>query len=230
VILILVSLGVIAFMLFYVVPVFDLVFRDMKVDLPLTTKAILSISAAIKGHLIHFSILGFLLIVFFIFARRSEEFTKRILDIISRLPFIGSLIRKFRIARFSATLSMLLAGGIPVLEAMRIVASGVREKTQIVGMNKIITALHQGNELSQALHQSELVDAMAIQMVGVGEKSGDLPVMLEAVAEIYEEEMDHDIEIATAMVEPILLLVMGGVIALIVVSIFIPVIQLSSAF
>ncbi len=229
-ILLLVSMSVLMFMIFYVVPTFNLVFEDLNVKLPFITEKLMWISTFVKHNfiVIGISILVFLILGFLLGKMDSIKLIS--LKLILKLPFVGSIYNRFNISKFAATLSLLLSGGIPIVDSMKIVSGSVskgeNEKKMIASTKLII----QGKSLSVALKEVELFDEMAVQMVSIGEKSGSLSVMLDAISEIYEEEIDHEIELLSAIIEPVLLVVMGSIIAFIVISVFIPVISMSTAF
>jgi len=216
------ALLVVLAMLTFVVPVFAKFF-PAGMELPLPTKIVLAISGSIRKY-------GFIYMLAFILSGIGLRFFlagetgRRMWDSVKfRLPVVGSLIKKTVIARFSRTLSTLLAGGIPVLQALEAAgpASGSGQVAEIV--KNAAEGIQEGQSIAAPLEESGFFPPMLIDMVSVGEETGQLASLLSQVADFYEEEVATMTKGLTSMLEPVLLITIGIVTGSIVISIYLPI-------
>lgn len=222
-----VAIGIVGFLLEYVVPKMIAVYGHLKQALPTMTKILIAISNFVKAWGIIF-IVAIVIAIFF--WRRSlkrnvklRESTHRFM---LRLPLIGYAMKTADTARFSRTLSILSASGVPVLEAMTISAQLI---TTIPIRNAVGQAVHrvrEGAAINLALKQTGYFSPMSVHMIASGEASGQLESMLERVARNQEDEISRLIEVALALFEPAIILVMGAVVLFIVLAVLLPIFQL----
>ena len=221
------SVGMVIFLLAYVVPKVRILFEDMdQVAIPWYSLALLDLSDFLnqywKSILIGFAVICFFAWRWFKSAHGRKVWDKMSLD----LPIFGKLIRSVAIARLSQTLSTLLRGGVPIIESLDIVKNVVDNQTLYTLIEKSKDNISKGDSLSATLTGSKVFPVMVIQMIRVGEKTGQLESMLKQIGETYERQVKSDIEAMTAMLEPVMLILMGGVIAFIVFSTMIPLLQM----
>lgn len=202
----------------YVIPRFALIFKDVDQALPWITKVVIALSQGLTQY-------GWFLLLFLIAAAvggiyylRSPEGRGEWDRISVRIWFLGDLLRKFETARFARTLSALLKGGVPLLEALGTVQGVVGNRLLSRAIGQVQVRVREGKGMSHPLGESGLFPALALNMIAVGEETGKLEGMLAEVAEHYDQEVKRTTKRLTALLEPALILGMGLVIGLVVVS------------
>lgn len=228
VLIVVVAIGIVTFLLQYVVPKLLAVFARMKQALPLATEILIAISNFIS----HYGIYLALLIIFIIFAYRYSlkhnlTFREKNHYLFLRLPLIGKAIKTANTARFSRTLAILSASGVPVLDAMTISASLITSIPIKKAVEIAVTKVREGASISLALKQTSYFSPMSIHMMASGEASGQLENMLERIAVNQENEILGLISVALALFEPAVILIMGGVVLFIVLAVLLPIFQLN---
>ncbi len=223
-----IALCILAFLLVKVVPTFTKIFRESGVELPALTQFVIGVSELVKHrfYLILACIVGFF--VAFRLALRNEAFRYRWDGFKLRVPLFGNLTTKSAVARFSRTMATMLKSGVNILDGMDIVArtSGnlVIERSLVEARDRVA----RGELLSEVLKDNPLFPPLVIEMTAAGERTGELDGMLEKVAEFYEEEVDYAVEALTTMMEPLMLVVLGGMIGIIVIALYLPIFKLAS--
>ncbi len=223
-----IALCILAFLLVKVVPTFTKIFRESGVELPALTQFVIGMSELVKHrfYLILACIVGFF--VAFRLALRNEAFRYRWDGFKLRVPLFGNLTTKSAVARFSRTMATMLKSGVNILDGMDIVArtSGnlVIERSLVEARDRVA----RGELLSEVLKDNPLFPPLVIEMMAAGERTGELDGMLEKVAEFYEEEVDYAVEALTTMMEPLMLVVLGGMIGIIVIALYLPIFKLAS--
>ena len=217
----------VAIMLGYVVPEFESLFEEMGDGLPWLTGLIIALGDAVAGWwwLILFAAGAIYLLV----RRwlRTQEGELWLHDRSLRMPVFGPLIKKFEISRFARTMGTLLANGVPILRASNIAQGTVGNVILRQNLGSIEPAVKRGERLSTAL-QPEMFSPMAIQMVLVGEESGRIDAMLLELAQVYESEVEADVKRALTLLEPALILGMGGIIAVIIMGILLGILSVNT--
>ncbi|MFH1576025.1 MAG: type II secretion system F family protein [Candidatus Margulisiibacteriota bacterium] len=226
IILLIFSLFVVIFIIITVLPSFVKIFQDAKVPLPLPTLILYKMNLFIRS--------SWLLIILFLvaayiglhFAKKSQT-GKAFMDrLILDLPIIGSLARKIEIARFSRTLSALLVSGVPMLQTLETL-SRTTENSVFAGVIKdTYEYVRKGGTLSDQLKRSGELPALAVKMAAVGEETGSLDKMMTKVANFYEMSVDYSIKRVTALVEPLLLVFVGGIVGFIMASVILPIFRM----
>lgn len=215
-------------LLVFVIPVFAELFNSFGKALPLPTQIVINISNFVIGY-IHFMIAG---AVIFAVALRQTYRTDRgrlALDrLMLRFPILGDLIRKASIARFSRTLGTLVASGVPILDSLTITARTAGNKVVERAGFMIRESISQGRTMLEPLMQSGVFPPMVCQMIGAGEMTGAIDQMLQKIADFYEEEVDVAVANLTALMEPLVIVVLGTIIGGLVVSMYLPIFQLGS--
>lgn len=222
----LVGMGTVAVLLIFVVPKLVLLFQDVGQVLPLPTQILIVVSNGVAKYwwvaLLIAALGGF-------FGKRQSlpQGARLAIDRIKlRLPVWGSLIKKVEIARFARSLATLLSHGVPILQAMQSVYQATGNEMLKGELQKIGDQLRGGTTLSQGMRQSRIFPNLVINMVSVGEEAGSLDRSLIKIADTYEREADRAMKMMTALVEPVMILVMGSVVGFIVVSMLLPIFQI----
>jgi len=218
---------VVAVILIFVIPVFSEVFSEMGVALPLPTQIVVDLSYFFRDRIAYIVAALVLLILVFRKAYKTD-FARRFLDRVSlRLPLFGMLLRKVAIAKFCRTLGTMVASGVPILESMDIVARTAGNKVVEGAVVKARTAISQGKTIVEPLRDSGVFPSMVTQMISVGEATGELDNMLAKIADFYDDEVDHTVESLTSMLEPAMMVVLGGIIGGMVISMYLPIFQMA---
>ncbi len=214
-------------LLYFVVPSFKEVFKDEGADLPAITQSLLDISSWVQGGGWAI-ILGTPLLIFMIFKlMRMSEGGRYVVDSMKlHVPLLGSIVNKTSVARFSRTLGTLLHAGVPILDALNITRETAGNEVFSRAMVKVHDGIREGESFAQPLRQAKIVDPMVVNMIDVGEETGELDQMLEKVADTYEDEVEVLVSSMTSLLEPVLIIVLGVIVGFIVVALFMPMVQL----
>jgi type IV pilus assembly protein PilC len=221
-----VSFLVVIFMLTFVIPTFTKMFKDLGADLPLPTQVVVSLSDFVRGYIL-FIIAGVIgCVVAFRAYSRTENGRSTIDALLLKLPVIGTLIRKIAVARFTRTLGTLVSSGVPILEGLRITARTAGNKVVERAVMQCRAAVTAGKTLSEPLKASGVFPPMVIQMISVGEQTGALDAMLSKIADFYDDEVDTAVGALTALLEPVMIVVLGVIIGGLVVAMYLPIFKL----
>ncbi len=209
-------------MLTFIVPIFAGMFESLGAELPKPTQIVINISNWLKSNvpLIIGSIIG--VIVLYKLLMKYPK-TRYIIDYIKlRLPVFGPLIRKSSIARFARTLATLQQSGVNIIDALNITSKTAGNAVLEKAIKDAIIAISQGETITKPLEESKVFPPMVIQMINVGEKTGNIDEMLSRVADFYDEEVDAAVEALTALIEPLMTVVMGVVVGGLLVAMYLP--------
>jgi type IV pilus assembly protein PilC len=226
---ILVALVIVTGLLVFVVPIFESMFADFGRALPLPTQIIINLSNWVKSY---WYILIILLagVAYGLKRYYGTENGRKVLDaFFLKIPVFGDLLRKTAIARFTRTLGTMLSSGVPILEALDIVAKTAGNKVIEAGIVKSRTALSQGKTFAEPLGETKIFPGMVTQMISVGESSGSLDTMLNKIADFYEEEVDTAVTALTSLIEPMLMVFLGVIVGGLVIALYLPIFQLAGA-
>lgn len=218
---------VLVILLTYIVPGIIEIFSDLNQTLPRPTRILILVSDFFKSFWWAIVLSPLLVMGLVYFVRKTEKgmlFTDKV---VISLPIAGKLIQKLIAARFSRTLGSLLENGVPMLTALKITRSiaGNQVVSDLIGT--AIQSVEQGGELGETLSKSRFFPTLASRMIKVGEKSGKMEKMLEKSADLYERDVQTALSAATALIEPIIILVMGVVVGLIIMAICLPIVEIN---
>ena len=225
-IVILVAVVAVAILMVFIIPQFEQIYLGLLGPselLPLPTRIVMGISSFISGwggFIILITVIG--LTVGTIFYYRTEKGRLRIDSILLKLPVIGVILRKIAVARFSRILSTLMSSGVPILQALMIAARTAGNVVIENAISEVRTSVERGENLADPLKETEVFPDMVCQMIGVGEETGALDAMLGKIADFYEEEVDAAVADLLALIEPIMIVVLGVTIGGIVISMYLP--------
>jgi type IV pilus assembly protein PilC len=227
VIVLIMSLISVAAMLIFIVPVFQKMFASLGGKLPLPTMMLVYMSRSMVW-------IGPLLFIFFIvFAiwwpknKHTERVRKKLDPLKLKLPVFGLLLRKIAIARFSRNFSDMIGAGVPILRALQIVGETSGNWVIEKALEKVAESVRQGHSLSGPLADQPVFPPMVTQMIAVGEDAGSLEVMLDKIADFYDQEVEAATEQLTAMIEPLMVAFLGVVIGGMVVALYLPIFNIS---
>jgi general secretion pathway protein F len=218
---------VLFFLLTYIVPSIAGIFADMGKALPLPTQFLIGVSQFLKSYGWVLLLLGILAAVFLHHTKKTEKGRYRWDAFLLKLPLFGSLIKRLAVARFSRTLGSLLENGVTMLTALEIVKNIVGNVLLADAITQGAESVGQGQGLGTALAETRIFPSLCIQMIQVGEQSGELETMLDKVAEVFETEVETTIMSMTALLEPLMILVMAVVVGFIVLSICLPIFEMN---
>jgi type IV pilus assembly protein PilC len=220
---------VVAVILIFVIPVFESMFADFGKALPVPTQIVVSISDFAKNYILYM-IVG---VVVFIFGFRrfyKTEKGRALVDkFVLQLPVFGMLIRKVAVAKFTRTLGTMISSGVPILDSLDIVAATAGNMTIEEAIRETRQSISEGRTIAEPLADSEVFPSMVVQMISVGEATGALDTMLGKIADFYDDEVDAAVDALTAMLEPFMMVFLGGTIGGLVVSMYLPVFQMAGA-
>jgi type IV pilus assembly protein PilC len=213
---IIISLVVVWFMLTFILPKFSAIFAGTGGKLPAFTQALIDVSDFLRSPYV--VILG--VVIWFSWSSlqtwyATEEGRFRLDSLILRVPVFGDIIRKVAVARFTRTFGTLIQSGVPIITALEVVKDSAS--------NAVLERVIEGGQISTQLGKSDIFPPMVTQMVAIGEESGELEIMLEKIADFYDTEVDNAVESLTALMEPVFIVVLGGIVGAIVVAMYLPI-------
>src|SRR6266513_3745499 len=221
------AVGIMAFLLVFIVPKFEAIFHDMLGDkpLPAVTQFVIGASNLVKNH-------GLLLLGAVVATVTAYKFIARTragrwwIDRFKlRMPLFGDLIRKTAISRFSRTLGTLVTSGVPILQALNITRETAGNSVIARASSQVHDSVKEGESIVLPLETSGAFPPMVISMIDVGEETGQLPEMLLKIAEVYDDEVDNSVAALTSLLEPIMIVFLALVVGTIVIALFMPLIS-----
>ncbi len=224
------SVGIVVMivMMTKVLPVFEKMFKDLGAgSLPALTRMVLALSHGIADNIIVVLLAIAVFIVGFIAASRTTKGRYVIDTITLKMPIVGPVIRKIAVARFTRTLGTLLNSGVPILDALEIVA---KTSGNLVVSRAIMYArgkIEEGSDIASPLLETGIFPPMVVQMIGVGEQSGAMDEMLQKIADFYEEEVDVAVGAMTALLGPLMVVGLGGAVGTMLIAMYLPIFEVA---
>jgi type IV pilus assembly protein PilC len=223
-----ISILILVIILVFVIPVFSEMFKSFGSALPLPTQIVVNMSNMVKSNFIFF-IIGFFALIFGFKKIYSTEKGRISIDAMSlKAPVAGILIRKVAVAKFTRTLGTMLQSGVPILEALQVVGKTAGNKIIERAVFRVADSIAEGRPIAEPLEESGVFPNMVVQMINVGESVGALDTMLEKIADFYDEEVDQAVGNLTAMLEPFMMVFLGGMIGGLVVAMYLPIFKIAS--
>lgn len=231
VLVLILSSGIVGFLVTWFIPQWKDILFDLGLkpdQLPAPTKLLIDISDAVKYHWwVVLIVVGILIVAWRMFT--STRFGRRVADRMKlKVPVFGKLHHKICMARFSRTMGTLLTSGVPILQAMETVAGTVGNSIMSDAVLEARARIREGDRIGDPLEQSRLFPPMVVHMIGVGEESGSLDYMLQKIADFYEAEVENQLASLTAAIEPIMIVTLGFIVGFIVISCFLPLVDVIS--
>lgn len=221
--------AVLGILLGWVIPSFKHIFKDLgsSDELPWLTQIVIAVSEAFVTYLPFFLIAGILAAIGIVYFYRTPRGKKLFHTVFLKLPIMGPVLRKIAVARFTRTLGTLLASGVPILDAMEIVA---RTAGNVVVEEAIMYSrakISEGKNMAQPLLETNVFPPMVVQMVGVGEQTGALDAMLGKIADFYEEEVDVAVAAMTSLIEPAMMVGIGSTVGVVLIAMYLPIFSIA---
>jgi type IV pilus assembly protein PilC len=213
-------------MLLFVVPQFESIYASLDSKLPLPTRSLLVMSDVFKTY--WFVFVGAAVGGRFALRRwKKTEHGREVVDTLKlRAPVFGSLFHRTALSRFSSTLAMLLRSGVPILQALEIVSDTVSNKVIGKAITDVQLSVRDGESIAKPLTKHDVFPPMVVQMISVGEETGQVDTMLEKIAQFYDQEVEAAVDALTSLIEPILIAVIGGCVGAAVVALYLPMFQI----
>ena len=223
-----VAVGATCFMLIFIIPTFARMFTDFGGQLPLPTRIVMGISDFLRGYwwVIIAVITGFVIALQRYYKTEGGRLT--IDKLLLRIPVLGQVIRKGAVARFTRTLGTLISSGVPILQGLEITARTAGNRVVENAVVATRESISQGNTIAEPLRASGVFPPMVTSMIAVGEQTGALDEMLEKIATFYDSEVDTAVDALTAIIEPVMIVVMGTVVGGMLVAMYLPMFKLVS--
>lgn len=223
IILLCLTLIVSVFLMLTIVPQFVSMFDEMGAELPLITKAVMGLSESLQSSWYIFLLIIILVVfIFHYFFKNNERFNYSVHLFLLRVPVFGKLLQKSAIARMTRTLSSLFSSAVPILQALTIVEKVIGNPVVGKVVRESRASLEKGGTLSAPLSENWIFPPLVSQMTAIGEQTGSLDYMLEKIADFYEDDVDRTVDSLKSLIEPLMILLLAGIVGTIVMAIMIP--------
>ncbi|NPA95349.1 MAG: type II secretion system F family protein [Thermodesulfobacteria bacterium] len=218
---------VLSIILIFVIPTFAKMFAESGAELPLPTQLVIQLSNFLKSYF--FILIGGLFLIFIAFKKYySTEKGKYLIDkLLLKAPVFGPLIKKVAVAKFTRTLGTLINSGVPIIEALNVAAGTAGNKVVENTIRKVKASISEGRSIAQPLMESKVFPPMVVQMISVGETTGALDAMLNKIADFYDQEVDATVDALTSMIEPFMIVFLGGTIGSIIIAMYLPIFKMA---
>ncbi len=234
IVVVVVAMAILTFIMIWIIPKFEEIFKEFGVELPGLTLWLINTSRWVAGANADQALGGWVYMVFspivlwilFKLIRKAGP-GKAVTDTVFLwLPIFGPLVRKTTIARFTRTLGTLISAGVPILEAILITRDTSGNWVFERALNKVHDSIREGESFAEPLRESKTCDAIVVNMIDVGEETGEMDAMLLKIADNYDEEVDVAVASLVSLLEPLMVVVLGGIVGTIVVAMFLPMVKM----
>ena len=220
---------VVGVILVFVIPTFAKMFADFGGDLPMPTKIVIAISNFLIKYIVVI-IAAFIGLKFAIGKYYESPKGKKVIDKFAlSAPIVGPLVRKVSVAKFTRTLGTMISSGVPIMDGLEIVAKTAGNKIVEEAIYKVRQSISEGKTIAEPLAESGVFPPMVVQMISVGEATGAMDTMLNKIADFYDDEVDDAVGAMTAMMEPLLMVVLGTTVGGLVIAMYLPIFKLAGA-
>jgi len=223
-----ISFSVVALLLLKVIPVFKTMFESMGGQLPGPTAFLINASNFTKNYFLY--IIAIIVIIFVAFKRFYKTDKGRLIvdSLVLKAPIFGDLLKKVAVAKFSRTLSTMMSSGVPIMEGLAIVSKTSGNVVVENALLKTRQSIAEGRSIAEPLAETGIFPPMVIQMISVGEATGALDSMLSKIATFYDDEIDVAVDNMTALLEPVMMVFLGGVVGGMIIAMYLPIFKLAS--
>ena len=225
-VVIFVAVAILIFIMVMIIPKFKKIFEEFGLQLPWATKTLIGISNWMANYWYWVPLFPLGIYIMLKLIRLTKAGTYALDRMSLWIPVVGTLIEKTIVARTMRTLGTLVSSGVPILEALSIVRDTANNAVFEKMFQRVLESIREGDTIADPLRQSRLVDAMVVNMIEVGEETGDLDTMLYKIADFYDEEVDNTVKALLSLLEPIMIVFLGGAIGGIVIALFLPLVKL----
>ena len=223
------SLGAVFFMLKFVVPMFGDVFKRFGGHLPWITEKIIGVSEAMENNFYKFLILLAIIIGFIFSVRKTEQYRRLSTSLVLRIPMVGNLVQKIYLARFCNSMRLLINARLPLLRAIALSRQMIGYYPVESSLQKVEDDIMKGNSLHQSLQQFHVYPAKMIQLVKVGEETNQLDYFFAKIADQYIDEVEYKTSTLSSMMEPLIIIFLGLIVGVILISMYLPLFQMSNS-
>jgi type IV pilus assembly protein PilC len=228
-VLVVLVIGLIVFLVTFVVPNFAQLYSSMQAQLPMPTQILIAVGTTARSYVL----LGFVVLVAGIFGfrywARTPSGGERVDRFLLKVPVLGEVWLKYQVAQFARVLGTLLVGGIPLLQALDTAADSLGTQVLKKVLQQAVKLVKEGQSLSLALRSTKIFPGLSIDMIEVGESTGALPAMLGSVAEFYEDDVATRTTAALSLIEPAIMIFMGIFVAFVLISLYLPIFSLADS-
>lgn len=214
--------ALVAILMVFVVPRFQSFYEGLDAKLPLLTRVLIAVATAVSSNLVWILLAAGVGITWLVAWYRREGSGLTLDRWLLRVPYVGGLMRMYASSQLARTLSTLLAGGLPLLNALETAASSIGNRAMAASVSAATPLIREGKSLTTALESTGMMEGLTLEMVKVGEQTGALGDMLNAVAEFYDEDLDARMATLLALVEPVMLVLMAVVVAVMLLAFYLP--------
>jgi type IV pilus assembly protein PilC len=225
-----VAVLVMIFMLIYVIPIFADLFESFGGALPAPTRLVMALSSGVKTVILYVIVAAVAAVWAFRWFRRTASGRRLVDTALLKAPVFGSLIEKVAVASFARTLATLVSSGVPILDGLAITARITGNKVMEDAVLTAIERIKQGSTIAEPLRDQTVFAPMVVQMIEVGENAGALDVMLNKIADFYDDEVNHAVEALTSLLEPLLMVVIGALIGFMLIAMYLPIFEMAGTF
>lgn len=221
-----ISVVILGVILIFVVPTFEKMFADFGAALPVPTQIVVAMSKFVQTKIIY--LVGIVVMSVFAFKKyyKTDAGNRRIDALSLKAPVFGDLILKVAVAKFTRTLGTMMQSGVPILDALKVVGRTAGNRVIETAVLRVAESISEGRTIAEPLEETGVFPNMVVQMISVGESTGALDAMLSKIADFYDEEVDQAVENLTAMIEPFMMVFLGGLVGGIVVAMYLPIFQM----
>ncbi len=223
-----ISIGVVALLLLKVIPVFQKMFEGMGGELPGPTQFLVNASAFMQSY--WWIMLGIVIGLFSAFKafKKTEKGTYMIDNLVLKSPVFGPLLKKVAVAKFTRTMATMMSSGVPILEGLTIVSKTAGNVIIENALIKVRQSISEGKTIAEPLTETGIFPSMVVQMIAVGEATGALDAMLAKIADFYDDEVDTAVDAMTALLEPFMMVFLGGVVGGMIIAMYLPIFKMAS--
>jgi type IV pilus assembly protein PilC len=224
-----IAIVIIGGLLIFVVPMFQKMFEGMGGSLPAPTQFLVDLSQFLQDYYLYIG--AFMVALYFGFKRfyATEKGTLVVDALVLKAPVFGPLLKKVAVAKFTRTLSTMMQSGVPIMEGLSIVSKTSGNKIIEIALMKTRQSISEGKTIAEPLLETNIFPAMVVQMIAVGEATGALDTMLSKIADFYDDEVDAAVGALTALLEPLLMCVLGPAVGFVLIAMYLPIFQAASA-
>ena len=221
-----VAISILIGLMIFIIPNFAKIFEELNLELPLPTKMLITFSIILKTQWMFIPAVPFGAFILYKILGKIKK-TRLVIDKTKfKLPIFGAIINKSTVSRFSRTLATLTTSGVPILDALANVKDATGNAAMSQAIQNIYDSIRGGESITKPLRASKICDEMVVNMVEVGEETGELDKMLTKVADNYDDEVDRAVEAMVSLIEPLMIVFLGGSVGFIVIAMFVPLIKL----
>ena len=224
-----VAVLIVGFILYYIVPQFKKIFDDFGLPLPAMTTFLIEASNVVVKRWYLLPLVPAVIWILIKLTRRNKSGAYFLDKVMLLIPVMGAIVEKSTVARTMRTLGTLVQSGVPILEALSIVRDTAGNAVFENAFTRIYESIREGETIAQPLREARIVDDIVVNMIDVGEETGDLDTMLNKIADNYDEEVETLVEGLVSLLEPLMIVVLGGIIGFIVIALFLPLVNLISS-